>query len=152
MWISLIWFLLIIELVILVGLLIFYFCISLYLFGDLAIYGSAVPKSIRDVIWFVDIYNENLNDILCIFQSIWTNQLYKYHYWWFMLVGFFINTTSCLSNTSRKNTKINIWQSIISMNIFRLSFFVHWVYSFLVMHKKRNFFNCLQLSVDGLVI
>ncbi len=36
------------------GLLIFYFCLSLYLFGDLAIYGSAVPKSIRDVIWFVE--------------------------------------------------------------------------------------------------
>ncbi|CAF3793330.1 unnamed protein product [Rotaria sordida] len=32
------------------GLVIFYVCISLYLFGDLAIYGSAVPKSIRDVI------------------------------------------------------------------------------------------------------
>ena len=36
---------------ILAGVLIFYFCISLYLFGDLAIYGTAVPKTIRNVIW-----------------------------------------------------------------------------------------------------
>lgn len=36
------------------GLIVFYICISLYLFGDLAIYGSAVPKSLRDVIWFVN--------------------------------------------------------------------------------------------------
>lgn len=41
------------KIIFLVGLVVFYFCISLYLFGDLAIYGSAVPKSIRDVIWFV---------------------------------------------------------------------------------------------------
>ena len=40
--------------IILVGVAVFYFCISLYLFGDLAIYGTAVPKSIRDIIWFVD--------------------------------------------------------------------------------------------------
>ncbi|CAF0832719.1 unnamed protein product [Didymodactylos carnosus] len=32
------------------GIAIFYICICLYLYGDLAIYGSAVPKSIRDVI------------------------------------------------------------------------------------------------------
>jgi hypothetical protein len=37
--------------------LIFYICISLYLFGDLAIYGTAVPKTLRDLIWFV---NEHL--------------------------------------------------------------------------------------------
>ena len=40
------------------GVVIFYICISLYLFGDLAIYGSAVPKSIRDAIWFVNTKKE----------------------------------------------------------------------------------------------
>lgn len=48
-----------------VGLIIFYVCISLYLFGDLAIYGSAVPKSIRDVIWFVKLSYEKIKS--CFF-------------------------------------------------------------------------------------
>lgn len=34
-----------------VGVVIFYVCIIVYLYGDLAIYAAAVPKSLRDVIW-----------------------------------------------------------------------------------------------------
>jgi len=34
-----------------VGVVIFYICIVVYLYGDLAIYSAAVPKSLRDVIW-----------------------------------------------------------------------------------------------------
>ena len=36
---------------IIVGVVIFYVCIIVYLYGDLAIYAAAVPKSLRDVIW-----------------------------------------------------------------------------------------------------
>ena len=34
-----------------VGVLVFNLCIVIYLYGDLAIYAAAVPKSIRDVAW-----------------------------------------------------------------------------------------------------
>ena len=34
-----------------VGIFLFYLCMTLYLYGDLAIYAAAVPKSLRDVIW-----------------------------------------------------------------------------------------------------
>lgn len=36
-----------------VGIYIFYVCIVIYLFGDLAIYATAVPKSLRDVVWYI---------------------------------------------------------------------------------------------------
>ena len=36
-----------------VGVLLFNLCIVIYLYGDLAIYAAAVPKSIRDVAWYV---------------------------------------------------------------------------------------------------
>ena len=36
-----------------VGMNLFYLCIGLYLYGDLAIYAAAVPKSMRDVAWYV---------------------------------------------------------------------------------------------------
>ena len=29
----------------------FYLCIATYLYGDLAIYAAAIPKSLRDVAW-----------------------------------------------------------------------------------------------------
>lgn len=35
----------------LVGVRLFYFCIVLYLYGDLAIYAAAVPKSLTKVTW-----------------------------------------------------------------------------------------------------
>ena len=35
----------------LVGVRLFYFCIALYLYGDLAIYAAAVPKSLTQVAW-----------------------------------------------------------------------------------------------------
>ena len=35
-----------------VGIFLFYLCMALYLYGDLAIYAAAVPKSLRDVIWW----------------------------------------------------------------------------------------------------
>lgn len=34
-----------------VGVVLFYLCMVLYLYGDLAIYAVAVPKSLRDVLW-----------------------------------------------------------------------------------------------------
>jgi hypothetical protein len=34
-----------------VGVNIFYICLAIYLYGDLAIYAAAVPKSLRDVAW-----------------------------------------------------------------------------------------------------
>ena len=34
-----------------VGYNLFYLCIVVYLYGDLAIYAAAVPKSLRDVSW-----------------------------------------------------------------------------------------------------
>lgn len=39
-----------------VGLYIFYICVVVYLYGDLAIYAAAVPKSLRDVAWSVDLH------------------------------------------------------------------------------------------------
>jgi len=41
------------SLSILVGFNLFYICIIVYLYGDLAIYAAAVPKSLRDVTWSV---------------------------------------------------------------------------------------------------
>lgn len=37
-----------------VGLYVFYLCVIIYLYGDLAIYAAAVPKSLRDVAWLVE--------------------------------------------------------------------------------------------------
>ena len=34
-----------------VGVRLFYFCIALYLYGDLAIYAAAVPKSLTQIAW-----------------------------------------------------------------------------------------------------
>ena len=36
-----------------VGVLVFNLCIVIYLYGDLSIYAAAVPKSIRDISWYV---------------------------------------------------------------------------------------------------
>ncbi len=36
-----------------IGLKLFYFCIAIYLYGDLAIYSAAISKSMRDVTWYV---------------------------------------------------------------------------------------------------
>lgn len=58
-----------IDCLILVGVIVFYVCISLYLFGDLAIYGSAVPKSIRDVIWYVQMDEKSLKKIVLSFST-----------------------------------------------------------------------------------
>ena len=35
-----------------VGIFLFYMCMTLYLYGDLAIYVAAVPKSLRNIIWW----------------------------------------------------------------------------------------------------
>ena len=34
-----------------VGIRLFYLCIAVYLYGDLAIYATAVPKSMRNIVW-----------------------------------------------------------------------------------------------------
>ena len=39
------------RLIISVGTYLFYVCIVIYLYGDLAIYATAVPKTLRDVAW-----------------------------------------------------------------------------------------------------
>ncbi|CAF4323550.1 unnamed protein product [Rotaria sp. Silwood2] len=62
------------------GLVIFYFCISLYLFGDLAIYGSAVPKSIRDVICTYEptnCTNITMNDLCWASSSLTRHHVYQ---------------------------------------------------------------------------
>ncbi len=69
-----------------------------------------------------------------------------------MLAKFLINTSSCLSNICRKKKREIHMKGDFSKQCFRLSFFVHWVYSFLAMHKKPNFFRWLQLSAVGQVI
>ena len=33
------------------GRTLFYLCIAIYLYGDLAIYAAAVPKTLRDIAW-----------------------------------------------------------------------------------------------------
>lgn len=37
------------------GLRLFYLCIGLYLYGDLAIYAAAVPKSLTNISWYVQV-------------------------------------------------------------------------------------------------
>jgi len=49
-----------------VGIVWFYFCIILYLYGDLAIYAVAMPESLRDVAWYVFLLNSKLH-IICLF-------------------------------------------------------------------------------------
>ena len=34
-----------------VGIVLYYICICLYLYGDLAIYAVAIPKSLRTAVW-----------------------------------------------------------------------------------------------------
>lgn len=76
------------------GLLIFYFCISLYLFGDLAIYGSAVPKTIRDVICQYE--PENCSDIrnqsLSIHDPCWSGVSLTRHSVYQIFVAIFFST------------------------------------------------------------
>lgn len=43
-----------------VGIVIYYIVICLYLYGDLAIYLVAIPKSIVTVVWYVHIYTSSL--------------------------------------------------------------------------------------------
>jgi len=38
-----------------VGILLFYVCMIVYLYGDLAIYAVAVPETLRDVVWYVSL-------------------------------------------------------------------------------------------------
>lgn len=35
------------------GLVLFFLCFAIYLYGDLSIYAAAVAKTMRDVIWYV---------------------------------------------------------------------------------------------------
>lgn len=36
-----------------IGVVLFFFCFAIYLYGDLSIYAAAVSKTLRDVIWYV---------------------------------------------------------------------------------------------------
>ncbi|KAH9520094.1 hypothetical protein Btru_059950 [Bulinus truncatus] len=45
-----------------VGLFLFHLCIIIYLYGDLAIYAAAVPKTLRDVACTYNVTNQNLTD------------------------------------------------------------------------------------------
>ncbi|XP_041473627.1 transmembrane protein 104-like isoform X1 [Lytechinus variegatus] len=45
-----------------VGLVLFYICLIVYLYGDLAIYAVAVPKSLRDITCTYDADSQNLSD------------------------------------------------------------------------------------------
>jgi len=42
-----------------VGIVCFYVCMILYLYGDLAIYAVAVPETLRDVVWCVSLLSYN---------------------------------------------------------------------------------------------
>uniref|UniRef100_A0A0B7AHL8 Amino acid transporter transmembrane domain-containing protein n=1 Tax=Arion vulgaris TaxID=1028688 RepID=A0A0B7AHL8_9EUPU len=51
-----------------VGMIFFHLCIIIYLYGDLAIYAAAVPKSLRDV---VCTYNSSINETLSDDDPCW---------------------------------------------------------------------------------
>lgn len=38
-----------------IGVKLFYFCIAVYLYGDLAIYAASISKSLRDVTWYLQL-------------------------------------------------------------------------------------------------
>ena len=44
-----------------VGVIVFYICVIIYLYGDLAIYTVAVPKSLVNVTWWVQPQRLDLN-------------------------------------------------------------------------------------------
>jgi len=86
-----------------IGLLIFYFCISLYLFGDMAIYGTAVPKSIRDAICVYEPINctdMTIND-LC-----WSNVSLTRHNVYQILVVVFFSTLGLFVFSNAQKTKL----------------------------------------------
>ena len=62
-----------------VGIVWFYFCIIIYLYGDLAIYAVAMPESLRDVVWYVFLLNYNLHILLLTIAHCWhSSSWYSY--------------------------------------------------------------------------
>lgn len=51
-----------------IGVKLFYFCIAVYLYGDLAIYAASISKSLRDVTWYLQLKRLNIIDISLIYQ------------------------------------------------------------------------------------
>ena len=41
----------VLYIIIIVGIVLYYLCICVYLYGDLAIYAVSIPKSMRTVLW-----------------------------------------------------------------------------------------------------
>jgi len=58
-----------------VGIVWFYFCIILYLYGDIAIYAVAMPESLRDVVWYVFLLNYNLHICYWPLRIVGTHQV-----------------------------------------------------------------------------
>ncbi|CAF4104866.1 unnamed protein product [Rotaria magnacalcarata] len=104
------------------GLVIFYFCISLYLFGDLAIYGSAVPKSIRDVICTYE--PVNCNTSITSNDLCWeSSKLTRHHVYQIFVVVFFWTLGLFVFGNAQKTkflqmvTTLCRWSAFLSMII-----------------------------------
>ncbi|CAM4927251.1 unnamed protein product [Rotaria socialis] len=104
------------------GLVVFYFCISLYLFGDLAIYGSAVPKSIRDVICTYE--PVNCNTSITSNDLCWeSSKLTRHHVYQIFVVVFFWTLGLFVFGNAQKTkflqmvTTLCRWSAFLSMII-----------------------------------
>ncbi|CAF3552616.1 unnamed protein product [Rotaria sp. Silwood1] len=103
------------------GLVIFYFCISLYLFGDLAIYGSAVPKSIRDVICTyepINCTNITINDLCWASSSLTRHHVYQiFVATFFCTLGIFVFGNAQKTKFLQIVTTLCRWTAFLSMII-----------------------------------
>ncbi|CAF0877689.1 unnamed protein product [Adineta steineri] len=104
-----------------IGLIIFYICISLYLFGDLAIYGSAVPKSIRDVICTYEpnpCTNITINDLCWASSSLTRHHVYQiFVALFFCTLGLFVFGNAQKTKFLQMITTLCRWSAFLSMII-----------------------------------
>lgn len=103
------------------GVLIFYFCISLYLFGDLAIYGSAVPKTIRNVICTYEpenCTNMTMNDLCWSGSSLTRHHVYQiFVAIFFCTLGLFVFGNAQKTILLQIVTTLLRWTAFLSMII-----------------------------------
>ncbi|UJR31131.1 hypothetical protein I4U23_018638 [Adineta vaga] len=103
------------------GLIIFYFCISLYLFGDLAIYGSAVPKSIRDAICTyepVNCTNMTIDDLCWESSTLTRHHVYQiFVAVFFCTLGLFVFGNAQKTKLLQMITTLCRWAAFLSMII-----------------------------------
>ncbi|CAF1291349.1 unnamed protein product [Adineta ricciae] len=103
------------------GLIIFYVCISLYLFGDLTIYGSAVPKSIRDAICTYEPMNCTKVDM---YDLCWeSSRLTRHHVYQIFVAVFFCTLGLFVFGNAQKTKLLQLfttlcrWTAFLSMII-----------------------------------